>query len=69
MEKEIGGLGRNLGWPEEDHTDFLSIWQRGPYQKNYFQIQEELEKYFAFYTGEQIQEHMNKYIRWKKLTE
>ena len=47
----------------------MSIWQRGHHQKNYFQIQEELEKYFSFYTCEQIQEHMNKHIRWKKLTE
>ena len=67
-EKEISGLGKNLGWSEEDHTDFLAIWQRQG-GRNYFQTEEELQSYFTFYTAEQIQEHMNKYIRWKKLTE
>ena len=40
IEKEISSLGRNLGWPEEDHNDFISIWHRGPTSKNYFQIEE-----------------------------
>ena len=35
MEKAIAGLGRNLGWPEEDHNDFISIWAKGG-QRNYF---------------------------------
>ena len=61
-------LGKNLGWPDEDHTDFMSIWHRGG-TKNYFKIEEELQGYFAFYTAEQIQEHMNKYLKFIKLKE
>lgn len=37
IEKIVVGLGKNLGWPEEDHNDFISIWHRGG-NKNYFQI-------------------------------
>jgi len=39
-------LGKNLGWSEEDHKDFVSIWHRGSNNKNYFQIEEELKAYF-----------------------
>lgn len=28
-----------------------------------------MQAYFAYYTAEQIQEHMNKYIKWRKMTE
>lgn len=69
IEKVLAVLGRNLGWPEEDHKDFVSIWHRGSTVKNYFQIEEELQGYFAFYTSEQIQEHMNKYMKYRKLAE
>lgn len=48
-------LGKNLGWVEEDHSDFVSIWNRCHGTKNYFEIEEELGNYFNFYTGEQIQ--------------
>ena len=66
--KEMERLGKNLGWPDEDHTDFMSIWHRGG-TKNYFKIEEELQGYFAFYTTEQIQEHMNKYLKFMKMKE
>ena len=69
IEKTLVSLGKNLGWPQEDHKDFISIWHRGGNSKNYFQIEEELQGYFAFYTGQQIQEHMNKYMKYRKLTE
>ena len=49
IEKGVMSLGKNLGWPEEDHTDFVSIWHRGGV-KNYFQIEEELQSYFSLYT-------------------
>jgi len=28
--------GKFLGWHEEDHKDFLTIWNRGQGHKNYF---------------------------------
>ena len=68
IEKQILKLGKNLGWPDEDQTDFTSIWHRGG-TRNYFQIEEELQGYFAFYTSQQIQEHMNKYLKFLKMKE
>jgi hypothetical protein len=47
----------------------VSIWHRGSTNKNYFQIEEELQAYFSFYTAEEIQEHMNKYLKLRKLNE
>jgi hypothetical protein len=35
---ELVSLGKNLGWVEEDHNDFIAIWHRGQPNKNYFQI-------------------------------
>ena len=39
LEDQIRELGKNLGWPEEDHNDFISIWNRC-HSKNYFEIEE-----------------------------
>lgn len=29
-------MGKFLGWHEEDHKDFLAIWNRNHPNKNYF---------------------------------
>ena len=62
-------MGKNLGWHEEDHKDFITIWNRCHPHKNYFEIEDELSEYFRVYTNEQIQDHMNKYMKLKKLHE
>ena len=61
-------MGKNLGWVEEDHTDFVTIWNRGQGQKNYFEIEDELLNYFGLYTEQQIKDHMKKYMHFKNLT-
>ena len=36
IDGEIRDLGKNLGWHEEDHKDFITIWNRCHPHKNYF---------------------------------
>jgi hypothetical protein len=38
-EHKINYLGKNLGWNEEDHSDFIKIWNRCQ-GKNYFEIED-----------------------------
>lgn len=57
IEYNIRILGKNYGWPEQDHIDFVNIWnkRRG---NNYFELQEECIKYFKLYTDQQIHDHI-----------
>jgi hypothetical protein len=69
VEQQLRELGRWLGWPEEDHRDFVSIWSRGQPHRSYFEIEDELVAYFRLYTHEQIAEHMNRHAKSQQLTE
>lgn len=68
LEKLVASLGRNYGWPEDDHNDFLLIWnkRRG---NNYFELEEECSKHLRMYTTEQIHAHIDKHRKWLELQE
>ena len=59
------GLGKYLGWPEEDHNNFLMLWNRRK-NNNYFQFEEECFEQLKTYTMDQIGTHIDKQ---KKLLE
>lgn len=65
LEKAVAILGRNYGWPEDDHNDFLLIWSKR--RGNYFELEEECLKHLRMYTTEQIHTHIDKHRKWLEL--
>jgi hypothetical protein len=50
LEKNVAALGRNYGWPEDDHNDFLIIWNKRK-GNNYFELEDECTKHLRMYTN------------------
>ena len=59
-------FGKNLGWVEEDHNDFILLWNRRR-NNNYFEFEEECFNQLKTYTMDQIRTHFEKHQKHLEL--